>query len=88
LGFRPPSLVWSMKENMNKESKELFLSDEERGITDRTTRMANDCFRIQNAPVRGEIMAWWIKELEETGEDPEILAEWKRQIEAGEARLG
>ncbi|NCN06870.1 MAG: hypothetical protein GW946_03445 [Candidatus Pacebacteria bacterium] len=46
------------------------------------------CSRIQNAPVRGEIMPWWIEDLEETGESPEVLAEWRRQLATGEARLG
>lgn len=73
-----------MKECMNNE--ELFLTDEERGI-DPTRMAANDCGRIQNAPVRGEIMAWWIEELRDTGENPELLTEWLRQLAAGEAFL-
>ncbi len=72
---------------MKENEEEIFLTDEERGITDRTTGMANDCSRIQNAPVRGEIMAWWILDLEESGEDPELLAKWKQQIASGEATL-
>jgi len=39
---------------MNKKDEFRFLTDEERGI-DPTQMMANDCNRIQNAPIAGAI---------------------------------
>ncbi|OGJ22007.1 MAG: hypothetical protein A3J60_02875 [Candidatus Pacebacteria bacterium RIFCSPHIGHO2_02_FULL_46_9] len=73
-----------MKEYM--KDIEIFLSDEERGI-DPTCMPANDCGRVQNSPKREEIMAWWIEEFQDTGESPEVLDEWLRQLAAGEAFL-
>ncbi|MBI5150991.1 MAG: hypothetical protein HZA34_00265 [Candidatus Pacebacteria bacterium] len=61
--------------------KDIFLSDSERGI-DRTKIAANDCGRLQNAPIRGKIPRWWLEE-----GTTEQIKEWKRQLEAGEATL-
>ncbi len=60
---------------------EFFLSDEERGIS-RTLLAANDCGRVQNAPIRGKIPAWWLEE-----GTPEQIQEWKRQLAIGKVIL-
>ena len=58
-----------------------FMSDFERGI-DPTNQFPKDCSQYQNAPIVDRIPAWWLEE-----GTPEQVAEWKRQLESGEAIL-
>ena len=57
----------------------MILSDKERGI-DRTIIPANDCNRVQNAPLTNSVPSWWLEE--ET--DPKQLETWIQQIKDGQ----